>query len=183
MNILTILGSPRKKGNTAGALEMVEQELSDRHQVDRLVITSVTVNGCLGCEACRKVADRPGCVQKDDAVAVFERMVPETGRGHQRRVKTIVLLNHTMTPTDVMGNSLCGAIFPVFFNDSAVPNQQGQILTDHLGFENLLKRAVGHPVPVKGWMPNRLDATHVQYWAASPPSTNRCPSRRKSPTD
>ena len=26
MNILTILGSPRKKGNTAGALDMVEQE-------------------------------------------------------------------------------------------------------------------------------------------------------------
>jgi len=75
MNILTILGSPRKKGNTAGALDMVEQELSGIHQVERLAITSVKVNGCLGCEACQKVADRPGCVQKDDAVAVFERMM------------------------------------------------------------------------------------------------------------
>jgi len=75
MNILTILGSPRKKGNTAGALDMVEQELSGWHQVERLALASVKVNGCLGCEACQKVTDRPGCVQKDDAVAVFERMM------------------------------------------------------------------------------------------------------------
>ena len=75
MNILTILGSPRKKGNTAGVLDMVEQELSGGHHVERLAITSVKVNGCLGCEACQKVAVRPGCVQKDDAVVVFERMM------------------------------------------------------------------------------------------------------------
>jgi len=43
--------------------------------VERLAIASVKVNGCLGCEACQKVTDRPGCVQKDDAVAVFERMM------------------------------------------------------------------------------------------------------------
>lgn len=79
MNILTILGSPRTKGNTAGALDMVEQELSGRHQVERLAITSVKINGCLGCEKCRKVADRPGCVQDDDAVAVFERMMAADG--------------------------------------------------------------------------------------------------------
>ncbi len=75
MNILTILGSPRKAGNTAGALDMVAHELSGRHQVERLAITTVKVNGCLGCGACQKVTDRPGCVQKDDALAVFDRMM------------------------------------------------------------------------------------------------------------
>ncbi|WP_319406070.1 flavodoxin family protein [uncultured Desulfosarcina sp.] len=75
MNILTLLGSPRKNGNTAGVLKMVEKELSARHQVERLAISSMKVNGCLGCKACQKVADQPGCVQKDDAAAIFERMM------------------------------------------------------------------------------------------------------------
>lgn len=77
MNILTILGSPRKKGNTAGALDMVEQELTAtyRHRVERLAVAALNVNGCLGCQACQKVADRPGCVQKDDVLSVFERMM------------------------------------------------------------------------------------------------------------
>lgn len=77
MNILTILGSPRKKSNTAGVLDMIEQELSARrrHQVERLIITEMKVNGCLGCLACQKIMDRPGCVQEDDALSVFERMI------------------------------------------------------------------------------------------------------------
>ena len=75
MQILTIMGSPRKKGNTAGVLDMVEQELSIRHRVERLAITSVNVNGCLGCETCKKVTDRTGCVQKDDAASVFKKIM------------------------------------------------------------------------------------------------------------
>jgi multimeric flavodoxin WrbA len=77
VNILTILGSPRKKSNTAGVLDMAEQELSARHghQVKRLNITHMKVNGCVGCLACQKITDRPGCVQQDDAVSVFERMI------------------------------------------------------------------------------------------------------------
>jgi multimeric flavodoxin WrbA len=76
VNICTILGSPRKEGNTAGVLALVEQELGDRrHTVDRLHITSVKVNACLGCGACQKAPDCGGCVQKDDADAVFKRML------------------------------------------------------------------------------------------------------------
>ena len=77
MNILTVLGSPRIKSNTAGVLDMVEQELSATHghMVERIAITAMKVNGCLGCQACQKVKDRPGCVQEDDAVTVFERMI------------------------------------------------------------------------------------------------------------
>lgn len=75
MKILTILGSPRKKGNTASVLDMVEAELTVGHQVERVAITAVKVNGCLGCGMCQKVVDRPGCVQQDDAVALFERMM------------------------------------------------------------------------------------------------------------
>jgi multimeric flavodoxin WrbA len=75
MEILSIMGSPRRNGNTAGVLDMVERELSDRHRVDRLDIVGVKINGCLGCRKCRQSSDHPGCIQKDEAVAVFERML------------------------------------------------------------------------------------------------------------
>lgn len=75
MHVLTLMGSPQKTGNTATVLAMLEAEISGRHTAERIDIASVTVNGCLGCGVCQKVTDRPGCVQKDDALAVFERMM------------------------------------------------------------------------------------------------------------
>jgi multimeric flavodoxin WrbA len=75
MNVLTLLGSPRKNGNTSSVLAMVEDELSGRYAVERINIAAVNINGCLGCGECQKVTDRPGCIQKDDAHFVFERML------------------------------------------------------------------------------------------------------------
>ncbi|MDM8551633.1 flavodoxin family protein [Desulfobacterales bacterium HSG2] len=74
MKITTILGSPRKKGNTANVLGMFEERVAQGHEVDRINITEYKVNGCLGCGACQKKSDEPGCVQKDDAVSLFGRM-------------------------------------------------------------------------------------------------------------
>lgn len=76
MKVTTILGSPRKKGNTAKVLTWCEGELVDRgHEVDRLNIADLEVKGCLGCGTCQEKPDEPGCVQKDDALRVFERMM------------------------------------------------------------------------------------------------------------
>lgn len=75
MKILTILGSPRKKGNTAAVLAMVESELAVDHTIERLDITDADINGCLGCGLCRKTPDHPGCDQNDGALAAFERMM------------------------------------------------------------------------------------------------------------
>ncbi len=75
MKIVTILGSPRKKGNTAKVLSCFEEMVGKDHEVDRINIMSVDVNGCLGCGKCQQVTDKPGCVQKDDAVSIFERMM------------------------------------------------------------------------------------------------------------
>ena len=74
MKILTILGSPRRRGNTAAVLGMFEQQASARHQVERINLTDYTVNGCLGCDACQRKLDEPGCRQHDDALTIFERM-------------------------------------------------------------------------------------------------------------
>lgn len=75
MKVTTILGSPRKKGNTAKVLGFLEELLVQGHEVDRIDIVDFQVKGCMGCGACKKIIDQPGCVQKDEAGALFERML------------------------------------------------------------------------------------------------------------
>jgi multimeric flavodoxin WrbA len=75
MKVLMILGSPRKKGNTAAVLGMFEKIIGKDHEVERINITDVDVKGCRGCYACQKTPDEPGCVQKDDAASIFERIM------------------------------------------------------------------------------------------------------------
>ena len=76
MKVISILGGPRKKGNTATILSLVEEELKSLgHEVDRVDVVDYKVNGCLSCYRCQQVPDEPGCVQRDDAVAIFERMM------------------------------------------------------------------------------------------------------------
>lgn len=75
MKIVSILGSPRRKGNTATVLGFFENTVGGSHAVDRINIVSHKVNGCLGCYTCQKTHDKPGCVQKDEAVSIFERMM------------------------------------------------------------------------------------------------------------
>ena len=74
MKVATILGSPKKKGNTAKVLGLFEELIAKEHEVDRINMADYEVKGCLGCGTCQKTSDEPGCVQKDDAMAVFERM-------------------------------------------------------------------------------------------------------------
>ena len=75
MKVATILGSPRKKGNTATVLGWFEEIMGKEHEIDRIDLLSNEVRGCLGCDTCQKVIDEPGCVQKDDAVSLFLRMM------------------------------------------------------------------------------------------------------------
>jgi len=75
MKIITILGSPRKKGNTAKVLSMFEDKVENNHEVERVNVTKYNVDGCLGCYKCQESKDEPGCVQKDDALTIFEKMI------------------------------------------------------------------------------------------------------------
>lgn len=75
MKIITILGSPRKKGNTATVLSMFEEQVSIRHEVDRINIAQHEVGGCLGCMKCKAKTEEPGCVQHDNAMAIFDKMI------------------------------------------------------------------------------------------------------------
>ncbi|MGD9369673.1 MAG: flavodoxin family protein [Desulfobacteraceae bacterium] len=75
MKIITILGSPRKKGNTARVLSMFEEKVQMNHAIERIDIARHKVGGCLGCMQCKEKMDEPGCVQNDDALTIFEKMM------------------------------------------------------------------------------------------------------------
>ena len=76
MKVTTILGSPRIKGNTSKVLEKFEKIIKLMgHEIDRINIIRYKVNGCLGCNKCRTVLDEPGCVQKDDFISLFKRIL------------------------------------------------------------------------------------------------------------
>ncbi|OQY43177.1 MAG: NADPH-dependent FMN reductase, partial [Desulfobacteraceae bacterium 4572_87] len=75
MKILTLLGSPKISGNTATVLSMFEENVKTEHEVERIHITQHKVGGCLGCMKCQAKKDAPGCVQKDDALTIFDKMI------------------------------------------------------------------------------------------------------------
>ena len=75
MKIITILGSPRKNGNTAKVLSIFEDKIEKKHEVERINITQYKVGGCLGCYKCQEKKGEPGCVQEDDALTIFEKMI------------------------------------------------------------------------------------------------------------
>lgn len=76
MRITTLLGSARKKGNTATVLGWVEDELKSLgHDVEQIYLNNKTIGGCLGCDKCGENPDEIACVQKDDAIGIMEQMI------------------------------------------------------------------------------------------------------------
>ena len=76
MQVTTILGSPRERGNTATVLGLFEELITQQgHEVDRIHIVDYEVNGCLGCQACQEANQDLACRQQDDAVGIFNRMI------------------------------------------------------------------------------------------------------------
>lgn len=76
MKIVTVLGSPRKRGNTAAVLEAFERLASEKqHAIERINAVDWTVGGCRGCDACFRALDEPGCAQDDDAAWILEHIL------------------------------------------------------------------------------------------------------------
>ncbi len=75
MRIMTILGSPRRRGNTANVLGWVQEQFrADGHEVDSADILDYRVQGCGECMACKQGTVEL-CSIGDDANAIFRRMV------------------------------------------------------------------------------------------------------------
>ena len=76
MKIASILGSPRKKGNTSQVMQWIEGQLEAQgHAVDRINVVDFKINACKGCFTCKKFPDRPGCPQKDDTMEIMSRLM------------------------------------------------------------------------------------------------------------
>lgn len=75
MTIMTILGSPRRYGNTAQVLEWVEEHLKEMgHEVDRANIWEYVIGHCRESHQCR-FPESSACGMPDDAASLFERML------------------------------------------------------------------------------------------------------------
>lgn len=80
MKIVTVFGGPRIKGNTATVLSWVEEELANLGaEVERINLYSVEIKPCLACAKCREKPDEYGCVQKDDAAEVYDKIAEADG--------------------------------------------------------------------------------------------------------
>jgi FMN-dependent NADH-azoreductase len=75
MKITTILGSPRKKGNTAAVLERFEELVTPQNEIRRINLSEYELKGCLGCNACQMNSTAPGCVQKDNIAAIINQIL------------------------------------------------------------------------------------------------------------
>lgn len=75
MQILTLLGSPRKHGNTEGVLRQFEKKaVAASHQVTRVNVVEYQVGGCLGCDACQADPEDFCCAQTDDTEDILRRI-------------------------------------------------------------------------------------------------------------
>jgi multimeric flavodoxin WrbA len=72
MQILTLLGSPRKHGNTDAVLRRFETKATNAgHVVTRMNVVEYEVAGCLGCDGCQGDLENFGCLQNDDAEEIL----------------------------------------------------------------------------------------------------------------
>ncbi len=76
MKILTLLGSPHKRGNTSKILNLFDKSVHELgHSVSRMDVASEKLNGCLGCGTCKKPGKEFKCVQEDTANSIFSQMI------------------------------------------------------------------------------------------------------------
>lgn len=73
--VLILLGSPRKKGNSAAlAREIAEGATSGGAEVESLFIQEMDIKACQACWTCQK-SDSKGCAIKDDMQDIFPKLI------------------------------------------------------------------------------------------------------------
>ena len=76
MRVMTILGSPRRHGNTAKILGWIEDQFhAAGHQVDSANLLDYSIRGCGECLSCKKKGAAELCSIDDDANVLYRRMV------------------------------------------------------------------------------------------------------------
>jgi len=73
MNVLAILGSPRKKGNSHTLTETVISGIEEKKncEVEYVYLHGLKISPCMGCGGCEKTGE---CVIKDDLTELYEKV-------------------------------------------------------------------------------------------------------------
>ena len=75
MKVITVLGSPRKKGKTAEVLGYCEKSImAQGHDIERINLNEHQISGCIGCYSCMKNQLEPGCILNDYAIEFFKKI-------------------------------------------------------------------------------------------------------------
>ncbi|MCP4667243.1 MAG: flavodoxin family protein, partial [Deltaproteobacteria bacterium] len=73
--VLILLGSPRKKGNSALLAEMITKGAeSAGAQVEKVFLHGMEIAPCQSCYACQK-RDSKGCAIDDDMQGIFQKLI------------------------------------------------------------------------------------------------------------
>jgi multimeric flavodoxin WrbA len=73
--VLVILGSPRKKGNSATLAARISQGAkSIGAEVETLFLQNLKISPCRGCDTCQKY-DSKGCAIKDDMQKIYPKLI------------------------------------------------------------------------------------------------------------
>ena len=72
MKVLSVLGSPRRNGNTAKLQTVFEGALAPDHRVEHIELQGLRIAGCRECLACRKGGElQTRCSVEDDMTALY----------------------------------------------------------------------------------------------------------------
>ena len=76
MKAITLLGSPKKNGNTGTLAALINKELEKRgHTTHQVYLHDKTIKGCLACGKCKANKNTISCIQDDDAQSILAEMV------------------------------------------------------------------------------------------------------------
>ena len=71
-NVLGIVGSPRRRGNTEILVDEVLRGASEAGaRVEKIILSNLHINPCSACDACLKM---DSCIKKDDMQNLYEKM-------------------------------------------------------------------------------------------------------------
>ena len=103
MKLLAFMGSPRKNGNTAELLGLIEKAAPENWSVEIIDLTDYQIHGCTGCTCCQQDTEHFTCVQRDDGNTLLKKVVeadavlygtPLYGHNYSGQMK-ILLDRHT----------------------------------------------------------------------------------------
>ncbi|HIT01703.1 MAG TPA: flavodoxin family protein [Candidatus Enterenecus merdae] len=76
MNVLILMGSPRRSGNTAQLLSPFQAELeAGGHVCQTVWLYGLDLRGCTACRACQRDWSTFGCPQGDDMGELFDQVL------------------------------------------------------------------------------------------------------------